>query len=152
MNLLFCSAASNGAQWRAALACAFPTARVHVCSHSPDEGVAPPQGIDYALLWKPPSELLAKLKSAKAIFNLGAGVDALLALRPFHAHALLELRALHALLLLATIFTTLVVGANNALPSGSAMIRTPASSSRSQRASASGPASVRGPVARVELR
>src|ERR1700730_13925458 len=32
---------------------------------------------DYALVWKPPPELLAKLGSAKAIFNLGAGVDSL---------------------------------------------------------------------------
>jgi len=79
LNLLFCSAASNGAQWRAALARAFPMARVHACSHSPDdaEAVPPPQGIDYALLWKPPPRLLRELGSVKAIFNLGAGIDAM---------------------------------------------------------------------------
>jgi len=32
---------------------------------------------DYALVWKPPPELLANLRSARAIFNLGAGVDSL---------------------------------------------------------------------------
>lgn len=79
MNLLFCSAASNGAQWRAALARALPTARVHAYSHLPDdaETAAPPQGIDYALLWKPPPRLLRELGSVKAIFNLGAGIDAM---------------------------------------------------------------------------
>jgi glyoxylate/hydroxypyruvate reductase A len=32
---------------------------------------------DYALVWKPPDQLLARLTGAKAIFNLGAGVDSL---------------------------------------------------------------------------
>ena len=55
MNLLFCSAASNGAEWLAALARALPAARVHACSRLPDDVTPPPpQGIDYALLWKPP--------------------------------------------------------------------------------------------------
>jgi glyoxylate/hydroxypyruvate reductase A len=81
LNLIFCSAASNGAAWLAALARAFPGASVHACSHLPDEAAqAPlPQGIDYALVWKPPSGLLRQLGSAKAIFNLGAGIDALAA-------------------------------------------------------------------------
>ena len=34
---------------------------------------------DYALVWKPPAELFARVRPAKAIFNLGAGVDVLLA-------------------------------------------------------------------------
>lgn len=33
---------------------------------------------DYALVWKPPPEMLAGRERLKAIFNLGAGVDALL--------------------------------------------------------------------------
>lgn len=78
MNLLFCSAASNGAEWLAALTRALPAARVHACSHLPDEvKPAPLQGIDYALLWKPPPRLLRHLGSVKAIFNLGAGIDSL---------------------------------------------------------------------------
>ena len=77
MNLLFCSAASNSAEWLAALTRALPMARVHACSHLPDEVKPPPQGIDYALLWKPPSRLLRDLGSVKAIFNLGAGIDSL---------------------------------------------------------------------------
>ena len=34
---------------------------------------------DYALVWKPPSELFARVRPTRAIFNLGAGVDVLLA-------------------------------------------------------------------------
>ena len=33
---------------------------------------------DYALVWKPPAEMLANRSDLKAIFNLGAGVDALM--------------------------------------------------------------------------
>ena len=33
----------------------------------------------YACVWRPPAELFARVRPAKAIFNLGAGVDALLA-------------------------------------------------------------------------
>ena len=77
MNLLFCSAASNGPEWLAALTRALPAARVHACSHLPDEVEPPPHGIDYALLWKPPARLLRDLGSVKAIFNLGAGIDSL---------------------------------------------------------------------------
>ena len=78
MNLLFCSAASNGAEWRAALARAFPAARVHACTLSADDAAqAPPQDIDYALLWKPRPQLLQRLGPVKAVFNLGAGIDAL---------------------------------------------------------------------------
>ncbi len=35
---------------------------------------------DYALVWRPPAEMLAPREGLKAVFNLGAGVDALLAL------------------------------------------------------------------------
>ena len=78
MNLLFCSAAGNGAEWLAALSRALPAARVHACSHLPDQvKPLPPKDIDYALLWKPPARLLKDLGSVKAIFNLGAGIDSL---------------------------------------------------------------------------
>jgi glyoxylate/hydroxypyruvate reductase A len=81
LNLIFCSAAGNSAAWLAALARAFPGASVHACSHLPDEAAQAqlPQGIDYALLWKPPADLLRQLGSVKAIFNLGAGIDTLAA-------------------------------------------------------------------------
>jgi glyoxylate/hydroxypyruvate reductase A len=81
LNLIFCSAAGNSAAWLAALARAFPGASVHACSHLPDEATQAPlrQRVDYALLWKPPADLLRQLGSVKAVFNLGAGVDTLAA-------------------------------------------------------------------------
>jgi glyoxylate/hydroxypyruvate reductase A len=44
-----------------------------------DEGRTAPDEIDYALLWKPPHGLTARLPRLKAIFSLGAGIDHLLA-------------------------------------------------------------------------
>jgi glyoxylate/hydroxypyruvate reductase A len=58
--------------WRAALATALPDAAITVWPELPAE-------TDYALVWKPPPELFACVRPAKAIFNLGAGVDVLLA-------------------------------------------------------------------------
>lgn len=48
-----------------------PEASIHVW---PDDATVTP---DYALVWKPPAELFTILGGAKAIFNLGAGVDSL---------------------------------------------------------------------------
>jgi glyoxylate/hydroxypyruvate reductase A len=56
--------------WRAALAAALPGARF-VESDEPE--------VDYLVAWKPPAEWFARTRVRKAIFNLGAGVDALLA-------------------------------------------------------------------------
>jgi glyoxylate/hydroxypyruvate reductase A len=58
--------------WRDALATAIPEAAVTVW---PDL----PARCDYAIVWRPPVELFARSRPAKAIFNCGAGVDALLA-------------------------------------------------------------------------
>lgn len=62
-------------QWRAALQTVLPDARVF--SH--EEKLL----CDYAVLWKPPAQLLRALDSPKAIFSLGAGVDGLLAMPDF---------------------------------------------------------------------
>lgn len=59
-------------QWQRTLAQALPDATLH---RWPCSGVA----IDYAIVWKPPRELLGDLSRARAVFNLGAGVDATLA-------------------------------------------------------------------------
>ena len=75
MNLLLQTAGSDGARWLAALSQALPQARVRRWVDAADETI--PVGLDYALVWKPPRRLLAGLASARAIFNLGAGVDAL---------------------------------------------------------------------------
>ena len=58
--------------WRAALVAALPEAEIAVW---PDA----PANRDYALVWCPPAELFGRCPPAKAVFNLGAGVDALLA-------------------------------------------------------------------------
>lgn len=72
MRVLFYSAGSDTAAWVAALRQALPDAAVDVWP-------AAAKGADYALVWKPPPPLWADLDGVKAIFNLGAGVDAMLA-------------------------------------------------------------------------
>jgi glyoxylate/hydroxypyruvate reductase A len=72
VKLLFYTAASNSAAWLDALSRAMPRASIGTW---PEGAAGATDGADYALVWKPPPELLAKLGSAKAIFNLGAGVD-----------------------------------------------------------------------------
>ena len=59
--------------WRKALVAALPEATIAVWP----ETLADP---DYALVWKPPPELFARMRPKRAIFNLGAGVEVLLAL------------------------------------------------------------------------
>jgi glyoxylate/hydroxypyruvate reductase len=68
---MFYTAAANTAAWVDALTRAIPEATIGIWPQDAD-GAA-----DYALVWKPPDELLAGLTRAKAIFNLGAGVDSL---------------------------------------------------------------------------
>jgi len=69
VNLLFYSAGENGAAWLEAFARALPETRIGTW---PGASVSQ---VDYAILWKPPRELLGQLGEAKAVFNLGAGVD-----------------------------------------------------------------------------
>lgn len=69
MNLLFYSMGENGSAWLEAFMRALPEARISTWTGEP---IAP---TDYAILWKPPGELLEALGEAKAVFNLGAGVD-----------------------------------------------------------------------------
>ena len=79
MNLLFYSAGENGSAWLKALSRSLPEAQIRTWAG------APVTDIDYAVLWKPPDELLESLAKTKAVFNLGAGVDGiahLVALKP----------------------------------------------------------------------
>lgn len=73
-TLLFASATDDAADWAAPLKEGMPGLDFRVW---PDIG--DPADIDYALVWKPEPGLLASLPRLKAIFSLGAGVDALLA-------------------------------------------------------------------------
>ncbi len=59
-------------EWRAELERVLPEANIATWP----EAVSSP---DYVLVWKPPPELFGRVRPGKAIFNLGAGVDALLA-------------------------------------------------------------------------
>jgi glyoxylate/hydroxypyruvate reductase A len=62
--------AGDDAAWDAALRQALPGAQIAFWP-------APAANADYALVWKPPPQLLGDLHGVKAIFNLGAGVEAL---------------------------------------------------------------------------
>jgi glyoxylate/hydroxypyruvate reductase A len=61
------------AAWRDALAAALPEAAIAVWPDAVPE-------VDYLLVWKPPPELFTRVRPRKAICNVGAGVDALLAI------------------------------------------------------------------------
>ncbi len=58
-------------EWRTELARALPDAEIALWPDAPAVS-------DYTLVWRPPPELFARIRTLKAIFNLGAGVDALL--------------------------------------------------------------------------
>jgi glyoxylate/hydroxypyruvate reductase A len=71
VQILLLAPRDGADEWRRALAAALPDAAIAVW---PDAPAAP----DYALVWKPPADFFARVRPAKAIFNLGAGVNALL--------------------------------------------------------------------------
>jgi glyoxylate/hydroxypyruvate reductase len=75
MHILFYSAAPQShADWLRLLRTSLPDADVRLWQPG-DNAPA-----DYALVWQPPAELLQAPRGLKAIFNLGAGVDAILKL------------------------------------------------------------------------
>ena len=74
MDIIFHSAGANPELWQNALQQAMPDANMRVWY----EGDTAPA--DYALVWKPPAAMLRGRTDLKAIFNLGAGVDAILQL------------------------------------------------------------------------
>jgi glyoxylate/hydroxypyruvate reductase A len=71
MKILLQSPRDRAAEWHAALTAALPEATVAAW---PDAPASP----DYVLVWKPPAELFIRARPTRAIFNLGAGVDALM--------------------------------------------------------------------------
>lgn len=74
MNITFCCADTDAAPWLAGLQAALPHA--HVSVWQPGAPAA-----DYAVVWAPPQAFFDEQTQLKAIFNNGAGVDALLKLR-----------------------------------------------------------------------
>jgi glyoxylate/hydroxypyruvate reductase A len=75
MHVLLAVPPGETARWRGAFARALPEARIDCW---PDA----PTAVDYALVWKPPEALFRAVRVRRAIVNLGAGVDRLLALAP----------------------------------------------------------------------
>ncbi|WP_066273287.1 2-hydroxyacid dehydrogenase [Hydrogenophaga palleronii] len=74
MNITFCCTNTKAEPWLAGLRMALPHA--HVSEWQP--GAAP---ADHAVVWTPPQQLLDEQPGLKTLFNIGAGVDALLRLR-----------------------------------------------------------------------
>jgi glyoxylate/hydroxypyruvate reductase A len=73
-TLLFFSPTDSPKQWQASLQRLMPELEVRVWP-----AVGRHQDIEYALVWRPPPDVLGHLPNLKVIFSLGAGVDHLLA-------------------------------------------------------------------------
>ncbi|GAB2801776.1 glyoxylate/hydroxypyruvate reductase A [Halomonas shantousis] len=73
MKVIFVAGDPKPERWTNPIQDALPEAEIHVWD--PD---APACDADYAIVWQPPTALFEKEKKLKAIFNLGAGIDALL--------------------------------------------------------------------------
>lgn len=74
MKIYFCCTDFKAEPWLAALRTALPQAEIEVWA--PGAGPA-----DYAVVWAPPQAFLDEQPQIKALFNIGAGVDALTQLR-----------------------------------------------------------------------
>lgn len=74
MDIMFYKGGDDAAPWLAELSQCLPRARVREWQPG-DRGRA-----DYALVWKPPADMLRQREGLRAVFNLGAGVDGLLAM------------------------------------------------------------------------
>ncbi len=74
MNITFCCIDTKPEPWLAGLRAALPGARVELWQ----PGAA---HADYAVVWSPPQQFFDQQPQLKAVFNIGAGVDALLKLR-----------------------------------------------------------------------
>ncbi|ARP85589.1 2-hydroxyacid dehydrogenase [Bordetella genomosp. 9] len=81
MHVLFACPHNDPADWLPLLASELPDCRISVWDPQ-----GPPSGADVALVWKPPAALFAHEPNLKALFNLGAGVDALLAMPELPPH------------------------------------------------------------------
>jgi len=75
MHILFYSPDNRPQPWLDDLAQALPEARLSVWREGDDVSAA-----DYIVAWQPPAALLRGRTGLKALFNLGAGVDAILQL------------------------------------------------------------------------
>lgn len=74
MKITFCCTGTELEPWLAGLRAALPQAQVELWQ----AGAAP---ADYAVVWAPPQQFFDEQPQLKAVFAIGAGVDALLKLR-----------------------------------------------------------------------
>jgi glyoxylate/hydroxypyruvate reductase len=74
MIISFCCTDTKADPWLEGLRAAFPDDSIEVWVPG-----APPA--DYAVVWAPPQQFLDEQQGLKALFNIGAGVDALMQLR-----------------------------------------------------------------------
>ena len=74
MRIIFCCTDTKAQPWLDGLQAAFPDAVVESWS----AGAAP---ADYAVVWAPPQQFFDEQTALRGVFNIGAGVDALMKLR-----------------------------------------------------------------------
>lgn len=71
MDITFCCADTNADEWLPSLRAALPEARITLWQ----PGTPPAR---YAIVWQPPPQFFAEQLQLRALFNIGAGVDALM--------------------------------------------------------------------------
>ena len=71
MDITFCCADTNADEWLPGLCAALPEANITLWQPG-----APPAR--YAIVWQPPKQFFAEQPQLRALFNMGAGVDALM--------------------------------------------------------------------------
>lgn len=74
MKITFCCTDTKAEPWLQGLSTAFPGADISVWQPGTPQA-------DYAVVWAPPQQFMDEQPGLKALFNIGAGVDALLKLR-----------------------------------------------------------------------
>ena len=74
MKITFCCTDTKAEPWLQGLAAALPDAEISVWQPGAPQA-------DYAVVWAPPQQFMDEQSGLKALFNIGAGVDALLKLR-----------------------------------------------------------------------
>ena len=74
MKITFCCTDTKAEPWLQGLAAALPGAEISVWQPGAPKA-------DYAVVWAPPQQFMDEQPALKALFNIGAGVDALLKLR-----------------------------------------------------------------------
>ncbi len=74
MKITFCCTDTKAEPWLQGLAAALPGAEISVWQPGAPQA-------DYAVVWAPPQQFMDEQPALKALFNIGAGVDALLKLR-----------------------------------------------------------------------